>query len=86
MLSSRESSYPGIKWESLKSAELAGWFFTTSATWEGPHLLYLQVKQSAPMLLEGHSLDTERVANDSLSRALLWSTVRPVGVTAWHAG
>ena len=57
----------GSNGESLKSAELAGQFFTTSATWEAPHLLYLQVKQSAPMLLEGHSLDTERVANDSFS-------------------
>ena len=25
---------PGIKPESLMSPELAGWFFTTSATWE----------------------------------------------------
>ena len=34
MLASRGSSDPGIVPESLKSPELAGGFFTTSATWE----------------------------------------------------
>ena len=58
---------PGSNGEPLKSAELAGGFFTTDTTWGAPHLLYLQVKQGALMLREGPSLDTGRVANDSFS-------------------
>ena len=47
----RESSSPGIESASLMSPALAGWFFTTSTTWEAHiylhiNLIHLEIKKS----------------------------------------
>ena len=47
----RESSNPGIESASLMSPALAGWFFTTSTTWEAHiylhiNLIHLEIKKS----------------------------------------
>ena len=42
---SRGSSPPGIELEGLTSPALAGWNFTTSATWEALNVCYLEVEK-----------------------------------------
>ena len=70
MPSSRGSSNPGIKPSYLLSPALAGWFFTTSATWEAHTFTYIKVQFSRSVMsdsLRPHGLQHARLLCPSAS-------------------
>ena len=70
MPSSRGSSNPGIKPSYLLSPALAGWFFTTSATWEAHTFPYIKVQFSRSVMsdsLRPHGLQHARLLCPSAS-------------------
>ena len=74
---SRGSSHPGIELECLTSPALAGWYFTTSATWEALNVSCLEVEKPRARLSSHSMVVTGRAPGHALYKALSTLLPRP---------